>query len=410
MARVILSDTEWLSLNSAQRGALTDYVAQGGRLVLLTMQNVDSRTPELQLPTPDAKAGGYGFGQIVVQSVPAFPPDVTVLQNLIEHDGADSARAVDLDFSTWNLRDRVGSFTVHTGFIIVFVGLFGAMIGPVNLFYFAGGSKRFRLFWTTPVISLLASAALLLGILVTDGIGGQGKQLIAFFSLPGVNREVVIQEQIARAAVLFSSRWHTDQDYLVSPISEHSLENAAAPAGYRTYNAGSDYATEKDSFAQVANEYSGNWFRSRTVSGQYIQAMRPSRSSVTVLNAAAFNLGQEPPTILSSFAGTLSRIFLIDNQGHVWTCSDLAPGQKETCVASTSEAYRAFWTGACGGAGGKLRALLSTALDRPGCFYAVGAPDSGESLTTSSEIHWEAVQGLYLGPWVASTTTTGNAP
>ncbi len=141
--------------------------------------------PQLQLPTPDGKPGAYGFGQVGVQNVTAFPPDTTVLQGLIEHDGANPARQVDFDYSTWGLRDKVGSFTVHTGLILSFVLVFGALIGPVNLFVFARGKKRFRLFWTTPLISIIASVALIVGILLTDGIGGSGKQLIAVFSLPG---------------------------------------------------------------------------------------------------------------------------------------------------------------------------------------------------------------------------------
>jgi hypothetical protein len=166
-----------------------------------------------------------------------FPPDVSVLQNLIEHDPARARRGRStFDFSTWGLRDRVGSFTVHTGLILCFVLAFGVLIGPVNLFVFARGKNRFRLFWTTPLISILASAVLLLAILFTDGLGGNGKQLIAVFSLPGSNQAAVIQEQIARTAVLFSNRWHNDQDYLISPVSDNSMNNAASPAGYRSYS------------------------------------------------------------------------------------------------------------------------------------------------------------------------------
>jgi hypothetical protein len=404
VARIILRDSEWLELNSAQRGAIEDYVAQGGRLALLTTESPDVRTPELQLPTPAGKPGGvYGFGQITVQNVTSFPPDASTLQVLIEHDGASAARQVDLDFSAWGLRDRVGSFTVHTGFILSFVVLFGTLIGPVNLFVFARGKNRFRLFWTTPLISIAASAALILGILVTDGLGGTGHELVAIFSLPGVNREAVIQEQVARTAVLFSNRWHSDQDYLISPVSESSMNNAAAAAGYRGYSPATNLAAEADTYLQIGNDFSGNWFRSRSVSGQYLQAMRPSRSAVTVVNAAAVDAGTEPPSVISSFPGTLQRVYLYDNQGRVWTCEDLAPGRKEACVASTAEACSQFWMAACQNAGGKLRPLLNGAVNRPGCFYATGPLDASEALPTSGEIHWNAEPGVYLGPWVAAS-------
>jgi len=403
-ARIILRDSEWLSLNSAQRGAVSDYVAQGGRLILLTTESLDTRVPQLQLPTPDGKPVAYGFGQIAVQNVPAFPPDVSELQNLIEHDGASPARQVDSDYSTWGLRDKVGSFTVHTGLILCFVLVFGALIGPVNLFVFARGKNRFRLFWTTPLISILASAALLIAILLTDGLGGNGKQLIAVFSLPGANRAAIIQEQIARTAVLFSNRWHNDQDYLISPVSDSSMNNAASPAGFRSYSPRTNLAAESDTYLQIGHDYSGNWFRSRSVTGQYLQAMRPSRSSLTVLNAVAVNDGK-PPEVLSSFPGILTRVYVIDNGGRVWACDNVSPGHHEVCVPSTKEAYTKFWTDFCSDAGGKLRPLLATAANHPGFFYAFGAPDPSETLLSSSEIHWDPVMGIYLGPWVAAPAT-----
>ncbi len=215
----------------------------------------------------------------------------------------------------------------------------------------------------------------------------------------------MIQEQTARTAVLFSNRWHNDQDYLISPVSDSSMNNAAAPAGYRGYSPRASLAAESDTYLQIGHDYSGNWFRSRSVTGQYMQAMRPSRSSLTVLNAAAVNDGKEPPTVLSSFPGILARVFLIDEQGRVWTCQEVAPGRKQACVASTKEVCSDFWTNTCGDAGGKLRPLLAAAGNHAGFFYAYGAPDPSESLSTTSEIHWEPVQGIYLGPWVAAPAT-----
>jgi hypothetical protein len=160
-----------------------------------------------------------------------------------------------------------------------------------------------------------------------------------------------------------------------------------------------------DTYLQIGNDYSGNWFRSRSVTGQYLQAMRPSRASLTVLNAAAVDAGQEAPTVLSSFPSTLSRVYLLDSQGNVWTCEDLAPGHKATCVAGTSAAYSSFWNDACADAGGKLRPLLNAAANRAGCFYATGVPAPEEILPTLGEIHWDTEPGVYLGPWVASTST-----
>lgn len=404
VAVFLLKDTEWLTLSSAQRAAISDYVAQGGHLTIFTSDNPDTRTPQLQLPAPDGKAGSYGFGAISVVRTATFPPAADVLYTIVEQEQGPSgtAQATDQNFSTWGLRQLVGTIAVSGAFILTFVLLFGTLIGPINLFVFARGSKRFRLFWTTPLISIVACLTLIAGILLTDGLGGTGRQMIAVFSLPGMNREAVVQEQVAQTAVLFSTRWHNDQNYLITPISAQAINDASAPTGVRLYSSRTDLADSPDTFRQQGNEFSGNWFRSRTVSGQYLQAVRPSRSVLTLLNPRAPGSAQQPPVVLSSFPQELTTVFLRDQQGSYWTCEHLEPGSKKTCSASEASDFYHFWAAACANAGGKLRPLLNEAAGRNGCFYATGIPPASDTLTTLGEIRWQVASGVYLGPWVAA--------
>ena len=228
VASFILSDTEWLALSATQREAVCDYVAQGGHLSLFTTQNIEARTPELQLPEPDGQPGPYGFGTISLVFSVSFPPEPETLRSVIDEHPAASAQNVDEGFSSWDLRQMVGTIAVSGAFILTFVVLFGSLVGPINLFVFARGKNRIRLFWTTPLISLAACLALIAGILLTDGLGGSGKQMIAIFSLPGTHREAVVQEQVARTAVLFSNAWRSDQNYLITPVSAQAMADAQA--------------------------------------------------------------------------------------------------------------------------------------------------------------------------------------
>ncbi len=410
VGKVLLRDGEWLALDPAQRQALCDYVAQGGGLTLFTSaDDPATRIPQLQLPTPDGAPGAYGFGVLSVESTPAFPPDAATVASSIESNHAAAAETTDLQFASWGLRGRVGSITLHSGFIVSFVVLFGVLIGPVNLFLFARGRNRFRLFWTTPAISILASVALIAGILLTDGLGGEGRQFLVVYSLPAIHREAVLQEQIARTAVLFSSRWHSDQDYVITPVSQRAFDNASEEPGYRAYSPHASLASSPDTFVQIGSDYSGAWFRSRSVCGQYLQAMRPSRSALTVLNPNALARG-EAPVVLSSFPQELARLYVIDAQGRPWTSDHVLPGQRATCTAAQPTDFRQFWTSACSDAGGRLQPLLDRAFNRPGCFYAVGPPAAGQALATLGEIHWGPAQGLYLGPWVAAAAGGEGTP
>ena len=405
VASFLLKDSEWLSLNAAQRAAVCDYVAMGGHLTLLTSDTAEVKTPQLQLPEPDGKPGPYGFGNITLQSGLTFPPDRYTLTKYLQDSPVELAQNIDLDFSTWPLRKLVGTIAVSSVFILSFVVFFGSLIGPVNLFVFAPGKKRFRLFWTTPLISIIASVALIVSILLTDGLGGTGRQMIVIFSLPGANREAVIQEQVSRTAVLFRTEWQNQQDYLISAVSTRSMDNASGGAGSRANNYQQEMADASNTYRQSGNEFSGDWFRSRSASGQYLQAVRNSRAALTVLNPQGFASGQ-PPQVLSSFAGTLDVVYLLDGGGHYWTCRQLAPGSKQTCTSATYHQFRRFWNDARANAGGMLKRVLNPDT-RTGYFYATGTVPPSERLTTLGEIQWQLDKGIYLGPWVASTAPEG---
>ena len=404
VAALILKDSGWLGLNSAQRGAICDYVSQGGHLTLITAEDPVAKAPELQLPGSDGKPGPYGFGAITLIQSAVSPPEPLTLYMASQDNPLNSAYNVDDNFSTWGLRKTAGEIAISGAFILSFVVLFGSLVGPVNLFVFARGSKRFRLFWTTPLISIIACLALIIGILFTDGIGGSGKQMIVFYSLPGVNREAVIQEQVARTAVLFANHWHNDQDYLMTPVSPHAMDDALAPAGRRVYGPRSNLDNSPDVYRQAGHEYSGNWFRSRSIQGQYLQAVHPSRSALTVLNPQALNASGDAPVVLSSFPQELTQVFLIDSRRQYWTCGPLEPGRKKTCVASTLTEFNTFWNRASVNAGGKLEPFLNKVRNQSGMFYATGLPSASETLATLGEIRWQVATGLYLGPWVNSPT------
>ena len=62
--------------------------------------------------------------------------------------------------------------------IILILIIFSIIVGPVNLFVFAKSGRRHRLFFTTPLISLIAALLVLTFILFEDGVGGQGRRML----------------------------------------------------------------------------------------------------------------------------------------------------------------------------------------------------------------------------------------
>ena len=393
VANLVLKDSEWLALDATQRDAIADAIALGGHLVIYTSPDPSQTPPQLQLPGHD---GQYGYGHIDIKTVAAYPPDAATLASDLKGNASPGVHHTDVGYVNWPLRRLVGIIAVSGAFILCFVVLFGTLVGPVNLFYFAGGRNRMRLFWTTPVISLAASLALLVGILVTDGIGGSGRQIVATLSLPDRHREAVIQEQVARTAVLFSTGWHDTQNALVTPISDRYLSSLNDKNGGRNDRGNID---STDVYRQSGNDYSGSWFRSRAVTGQYLQAVRPSRAALTIMNPTDFAKGLAP-VVLSSFPEPLDRVYLHDTSSHYWTCENLEPGRKQTCQSSRGVDFDTFWNNTIANAGGKLRPFLNGLRDHPGTFFATGTPPEADRLNTLSQIRWTTPEGIYLGTWI----------
>jgi len=210
---------------------------------------------------------------------------------------------------------------------------------------------------------------------------------------------VVVQEQIARTAVLFSTRWHANQDYIINPISNPTVDSSPAGHGFRYYSRSPRSESNWD-YSLENGTYSGDWFSSRAIEAQYLETVRPSRATLSVLNADELAAASAAPVVLSSYPQRLDRVYLIDDAGHYWTCSDLDPGRKATCTASNVGDFAEFWTVACKNAGGKLRPVLNRAQGRVGCFYATGSVPEESRLATLAEIHWLSSPGIFLGDWV----------
>jgi ABC-type multidrug transport system ATPase subunit len=126
-----------------------------------------------------------------------------------------------------------------------------------------------------------------------------------------------------------------------------------------------------------------------------------------VLNAAAMNDGK-PPEVLSSFPGVLAHVVVIDNQGRAWTCDGLAPGRKQTCIAGTRRtAYNRILAAHLRRRGRKTAA---PARRRPRISAAASTRSAipiprARACPRSARFNWDAVQGIYLGPWVAAPAT-----
>jgi hypothetical protein len=103
--------------------------------------------------------------------------------------------------------------------VLVFLVIFGVLVGPVNLFVLAPAGKRHKLFITTPLLSIGASIVMVGLILIQDGTGGTGRRFIAINLQPDEAAAYVTQEQISRTGVLFGTGFEMKQPVLIEPVA-----------------------------------------------------------------------------------------------------------------------------------------------------------------------------------------------
>jgi hypothetical protein len=306
-AYVYLGTDEYVSLDAGRRAALRAWVAFGGQLILVPEDSGSKVTERvgggtivtLAKPIKEAILGaewnerGLSVGGTLGQP---DQPNLTVSPGSL-------------------LGTAVAEREPDTSWLAVFIVLFAAVVGPVNLFLFAPARRRHRLFFTTPLISIVAAVVLGFTIFVQDGSGGTGLRRALVILIPGDNQAAIIQEQTSRTGFLSSQTFPLADDTQLTtlPLEDTSLGRTGnfntAPALLRNDGQGS-----------------GNWFGSRGRQAYLLQRLVPTRGRVERVGTAI----DGSPIVQSSLAGTLRDFVFSDEKGKLWSAREVVPGKRTT--------------------------------------------------------------------------------
>ncbi len=246
-----------------------------------------------------------------------------------------------------------------------FMGIFALVVGPWNIFVLAR-RRRVRLFWTTPLISIGASAALMGVIVLQDGAGGHGNRRAVVCLFPQSHSAVIVQEQISRTGLLLDSTFRTADPVLME-------EEDSSPANQRR------------TLAIDGNSFSMEWFISRAMQTQRIVAETPTRAGIALLNAAGVAQGAAP-VIVSSFESTLDDLYYTDPRHRTWHGSAVRTGQKQPLEPVNGITPPA-----------SLTQSLYDFARQPGSFWAKSS-QGREYIATLGSIHWNDEPITYVGP------------
>jgi len=299
----------------------------------------------------------------------------------------------------WPMLAAMGELKPNRPLILGFVLVFAALVGPVNLFGFAPAARRHRMFWTTPLISLGGSLVLIAVIFLQEGAGGTGRRFTMVRLFPETHEALVWQEQVSRTGLLIGGGFWLNEDALAIPMQLNGIRN------------------QRCVLAVDGRNYSGDWFKNRSIQAQRFAAVRSTRAALTLLGPDASGA----PTVVSSMESTLETLIVVDEHGGFWRGDNVRTGEKATLHAVDRKESTRIWEDAVASA---RQASMREALDtvnrapaekgRPPAarFFASVTHPKGEPMETLRSIRWVEDRVVYLGPVTRASATQagGTAP
>ena len=361
-ARVVMRADEYAVLLPANRFALRNWVALGGRLYLFS--------------SPAAGAGRefLGTGAIVhlAQEIEDRAADA---DGLFTPAGIFDPTLVtpsngDLTPPKGGLADKVPrAKNVGDWLVWFFVG-FAALIGPINLYVIAPARRRHWLFFSLPAISVAAVAVLIAAIYLQDGVGGDGARRAMIVLLPEDNQAAVFQEQVSRTGLLFNSTFSLPEDAICANVA---TEDSAFQTG-RTLQ-----------YDRQQTAASGDWFRGRTRQAQHLRQLVPTRARVELVGRAP----DGAPIVQSTASATLHEFCYLESAGKWWEAEKIPTGVRVTLAPKSdrtevgpgeevSPGFRRLIVAAFGGASSW----------RPGHFVARAEASELAPIATLPTVRW----------------------
>lgn len=383
---ILCTESEWRAMSAGQRKAFVDWVGLGGRAGLLVTDPSAERLDAIDLPAagPDGRRR-VGAGEIVPVKWDGNEIDPRAVGRFLagrsEHPQADRITGYVAQASGANiwsegfrkLFDVFGPRLLPASAILAFLAIFGLVAGPLNVMLLAGPGRRARMFWTTPLISLIATAFLLGLMFLRDGVGGAGVRRTLGLLMPEQNGMAIIQEQFSRTGVLLGNSFPIREPSWMRPLG-----NVEAAEGF----------LEVD-----GRQREGNWFRSRSDQAYLIETVRPSRAKIEVIAGDA-----GAPAVVSSIEVPLDRVFVIDEDGKYWTATDVGTGERKPLERSDAAAYATWFDTIAADAGPIRRAALDAVRNLRGHAYAEAGRAAKSAVQTLGSIRWVDDRAAFMGP------------
>lgn len=393
---LMISSSEWLSLKPGQRLAIIQWMRLGGRLDIYA--STATTFSALGIPVESDDRVSLGQASVLPWDGKKLDADKAVArywgydkrEKALTEDYTDQTGSKPNTRPDWSLLDSLGVRSFASWQVIVFLVIFGVLVGPVNLFVLAPPGKRHKLFVTTPLLSVGASLLMVVIILFQDGIGGMGARLVIVNVVPEEAAAYVTQEQASRTGVLLGGGFELKQPALIEPL-------ALPDSPWVKLKSRSNSQTVQ--LSQEGAQRGGNYFQSRAEQGQILRAVISTRSR---LELKAGLPADAPPEIISALGFTLDTLFYVDAKGLVWKSPQpLGTGQQVKLVHSDEAALRQSWAEMTTLTEGQTLRRMDSRVGGSSArstFFATAKQAPGFTLDTLTSIRWKQDHVALFGP------------
>jgi hypothetical protein len=390
---LMISMPEWLSLKPGQRLAVTQWVRLGGQLDVYA--SADGAASALGIPTDAQHQVSHGKAQVLPWDGRNLDALMTVARywnidkrehalcsGYTSHSGGSPATRE----PQWGLLKSLGMRSFASWQAIVFLVIFGILVGPVNLFVLAPHGKRHKLFFTTPLLSVGASLLMVAVFLLQDGIGGIGARLVVIHVVPEEAAAYITQEQASRAGMLLGSSFELKQPALSEPLALPEMP---------WVKLNNTKSSQSAKLSQEGSQRGGNYFQSRAEQGQILHAVISTRARLELKGGLPADAA---PEIISALSFTLDTLFYVDARGLVWRAEQpLGAGQQVKLVHSDEYALRQSWSEIARLSEGRITQPVNHTTARS-TFFATASQAPGFTLDTLPSIRWNQDHVALFGP------------
>ena len=392
---IMLTSDDWTDLDPGAKTAILDWNCLGGKLLIYSSKSADSFKSLQITGEPSSKTKKSiqrGMGSVSIQPYNASSGmlNTDATYKLLGKGNTDNPVSptthggILKNFANnWPLQKVMGDKHFNITFFIILLILFGILIGPINLFVFAKAGKRHKLFITTPIISLSASALLLVLILFQDGFGGKGHRVSIMEIFPKENKAYIFQEQIARTGVLLGSSFETSEPTSMTPVA---LKSSRWARVVTDSNSSASYLAND---GETGLSASGDWFQSRSIHGHLLKTVRPTRGRIDLSPQAG------APVLSSTFDYDLETVYYQAKNKSWWRADSLPKGGSAT-LSPVDEAEFQQWidTQAKLFSSGHAKKVHNFTT-QPGRFYTL--TENAPATETYEAIKWQSTKTLITG-------------